>query len=150
MISWHGWLTRLMLVSSFYNVALSALALILSLDFFYLAVLNHLAVFCFQTTSKKRGPSINSSVKRSSNNQPFLPSFSLANIFGKDKEWNKNRKQKEIREKSFKNERDKTPFLLSPKGLKFLERVVNKQIQSNCDLVIGLAFKSWTELFSWK
>ena len=131
-----------MLVSSFYNVALSALALILSLDFFYLAVLNHLAVFCFQTTSKKRGPSINSSVKRSSNNQPFLPSFSLANSCGKNKERNKNRKQKEISEKSFKNERDKTPFLLSPKGLKFLERVVNKQIQSNCDLVIGLAFKS--------
>ena len=99
-IEWFTWMIDQIDVSFFYNVALSELALILSLNFFYLAVLNHLAVFCFQTTSKKRGPSINSSVKRSSNNQPFSPSFSLANICGKNKERNKNRKQKEISEKS--------------------------------------------------
>ena len=74
----------------------------------------------------------------------------LTNVCGKNKEGNKNRKQKEIRKKSFKNKRDKTPFLLTPKRFKFLDRVINKQIQSNCYLVVGLASKSWTELLGWK
>ena len=52
----------------------------------------------------------------------------LTNSCGKYKERDKNRTQKEISEKSFENERDKLPLLVTPKYLEVLERVINKQV----------------------
>ena len=52
----------------------------------------------------------------------------LTNGCSKDQERNKNRKQKDIGEKSFKDKRHKFPFLFTPKRLEILQRVIHKQV----------------------
>lgn len=71
----------------------------------------------------------------------------LPHSCSKNEERNKNWKQEDIGKKSFQDKWDKSPFFSSPKGLKFLQWVVNKQVQSNCYLVVSLASKPWAELF---